>query len=323
MTEYPSYSLSTPLCSESLANLHETFDSVWGPVADHDGTHRLQQLDKNTSVDFGKICRLPLKKLLLPANQSVWRNQCDVYSRTTPTKHIAVIGLPLCELQGAWYLDQVFAEEKEYQQRRAKIVLIGTPCEPKESCRCHYKMPFCGGYFISEQRLWLIGDKPQLLPGLENMVVGDVQNRPLPVPAPMANQVETCTIDQFINSNKAALWQEESQSCLSCGACSAVCPTCYCFDLLDDLKLNGEVNRLQVWDNCFFPEHAQVAGGHNFRASRAERLRFRFEHKKFGFGSLRGVNSCTGCGRCDEACPVGITLERVNDALIAEAPHAQ
>jgi ferredoxin len=322
MTNYPSYRLSTPSARDLVSCLHDTFDAVWGPVANDDGTYRLQHLDKDRSVSLGKLCRLPLKKLLLPAHQPVWQSHDDLFSKNH-TGEIVVTGLPACELQGAWYLDRVFANEREYQQRRSKIILIGASCEPRESCRCRQDMPFCGDYFIAQERLWLLGEKPQLLPGMEKLVTGNPERHPLPWPTPGKSQIPPPKIEQFLNNQNSNLWQEESSSCLSCGACSAVCPTCYCFDLIDDLTLNGDISRHQVWDNCFFPEHGQVAGGHDFRASRAERLRFRYEHKKLGFGSLRGVDSCTGCGRCDDACPVGISLENVSKALMEKENYAQ
>lgn len=321
MVTCPSYLLSVSSAAEIVATLHDVFDSVWAPVADNDGTYRLQRLDKDTTPSFGKLCRLPLKKLLLPAGETVWQSQNGSFQTIPVKESAAVIGLPLCELQGAWYLDQVFAEEEEYRQRRARLSLFGSPCEPTESCRCRNDIPFGGDYFISGERLWLVGDKQTLPQYLQNIVTGKVEKRPLALPEPMTEQATSCTAEQFLQSCDSTLWQEESKACLSCGACSAVCPTCYCFDMIDNSTLREGVQRQRVWDNCFFHEHGQVAGGYDFRASRAERLKFRYEHKTFGFGSLRGVNACTGCARCDQACPVGIRLERITEAILAEQAH--
>jgi ferredoxin len=77
------------------------------------------------------------------------------------------------------------------------------------------------------------------------------------------------------------------------------------------------VTKKRVWDNCFFEEHSKIAGGMNFRAGRAARLKFRIEHKLFGFGKMRGQDSCVGCGRCLQACPADIDLVSILEELAA------
>ncbi len=118
----------------------------------------------------------------------------------------------------------------------------------------------------------------------------------------------------FTLNYRSVLWQELGDRCLSCGACNIVCPTCFCFDVQDEVDLMFKSGkRYRVWDSCQTNQFASVAGGHNFRPNRAERLRHRFFHK---FKYLTGAFSqegCVGCGRCAEACLVGINpIEVVN-----------
>jgi ferredoxin len=62
------------------------------------------------------------------------------------------------------------------------------------------------------------------------------------------------------------LWRELGERCLSCGSCSMVCPTCYCYDVADRVELGTRAgSRLRRWDACLFASHALVAGGENFR----------------------------------------------------------
>jgi ferredoxin len=51
-----------------------------------------------------------------------------------------------------------------------------------------------------------------------------------------------------------------------------------------------------------------VAGGHNPRALKGQRLRNRFFCKFYYVPEDYGVPGCVGCGRCIEVCPVNIDI---------------
>ena len=99
------------------------------------------------------------------------------------------------------------------------------------------------------------------------------------------------------------LWEEQASKCLSCGTCNLVCPTCYCFDIQDDMDLDlvhGE--RIRRWDGCLLQDFAKVATGENFRETRASRYRHRFYRKGLYLFRLLDDMACVGCGRCASAC---------------------
>lgn len=111
-------------------------------------------------------------------------------------------------------------------------------------------------------------------------------------------------IPQLLEHSEGSLfWEEKAGKCLSCGTCNLVCPTCYCFDVLDDMELdlsNGE--RLRRWDGCLLQDFARVATGENFRETRASRYRHRFFRKGLYLFKVLDDVACVGCGRCASSC---------------------
>ncbi len=102
-------------------------------------------------------------------------------------------------------------------------------------------------------------------------------------------------------------WTKVSSACLSCGICTFVCPTCYCFDICDD-TIFGKGTRSRVWDACMFTDFTLEASGHNPRTQVYQRLRQKFCHKYSYHIRKYGVISCVGCGRCTRYCPVNIDI---------------
>lgn len=103
------------------------------------------------------------------------------------------------------------------------------------------------------------------------------------------------------------VWEEKAQRCFSCGSCNLVCPTCYCFDVRDDVEWSLQKGqRYRVWDGCLLSEFAAVAGGHNFRRNRADRYRHRYYRKGKYVPEKIGEVACVGCGRCITACTANI-----------------
>ncbi len=110
--------------------------------------------------------------------------------------------------------------------------------------------------------------------------------------------------DIFHNND---FWKKTASACLSCGICTFVCPTCYCFDICDE-TLFKKGTRLRVWDSCMFTDFTLEASGHNPRTNVAQRLRQKVSHKYSYSIRKYDVVSCVGCGRCIRSCPVNIDI---------------
>lgn len=98
-------------------------------------------------------------------------------------------------------------------------------------------------------------------------------------------------------------WKEISLRCLGCGACAYNCPTCHCFDIVDEGDATGGL-RVKNWDSCQFGQFTMHASGHNPRANQAQRQRQRIQHKFRIYPEKFNEILCTGCGNCTRNCPV-------------------
>ena len=109
-------------------------------------------------------------------------------------------------------------------------------------------------------------------------------------------------------------WATLSESCLGCGTCTFVCPTCQCYDIRDFDTGHG-IQRFRCWDSCMYSDFTKMAHG-NPRVSQLERFRQRFMHKLVYFpDNNNGTFGCVGCGRCLASCPISMNIVKVMKTL--------
>jgi anaerobic sulfite reductase subunit A len=113
------------------------------------------------------------------------------------------------------------------------------------------------------------------------------------------------------------LWNEYTARCIACGRCNTSCITCSCFTMQDAPfgaeKKMGE--RRRTWAGCHINGFTDMAGGHRFRESRGDRMRFKTMHKINDYHKRFGKHQCVGCGRCDDVCPQYISFARCINTL--------
>lgn len=116
------------------------------------------------------------------------------------------------------------------------------------------------------------------------------------------------------------IWEEYGSRCIKCGRCNFVCPTCTCFTMQDIFyKDNAKVGeRRRVWASCQIDGYTEMAGGHGFRKSQGDRMRFKVMHKIYDFEKRFGYPMCVGCGRCDDVCPEYISYSNCVNRLAKE-----
>ena len=113
------------------------------------------------------------------------------------------------------------------------------------------------------------------------------------------------------------VWKQTAEACVGCGACAYLCPSCHCFDVVDEGDWRRGA-RVRNWDSCAFGHFTAHATGHNPRPAQWNRDRQRVFHKFVYYPDKFGRLLCTGCGRCVDACPGGMDLIEVLQTLAAQ-----
>jgi sulfhydrogenase subunit beta (sulfur reductase) len=206
-----------------------------------------------------------------------------------------------------------------YAERRHKTTLIGLAC-PRLWDDCFCTSLGSGPDDASAVDLMLYETEPgyQILAVTEKGaallegLAAEETDEAAPPSDPSGETVPVLPPESWIALFDDAYWQRLAERCLSCHACTYVCPTCRCFDVRDDVAASGPgfayIQRLRAWDSCMAPAYRRIAGGHNPRPSKAQRLRNRY-YCKFCYSPVDfGAVACVGCGRCIAVCPVGIDI---------------
>lgn len=279
---------------------------------------------------------LPPRKYFLPPREALFSFDPkggfrDLLSEAAEPQ--VLFGVHAYDVRGLDILDRVFAQgryaDPYYIARRQHTAVIGIDFDPDAQ---HFAQSMNADFVDSGFDLFLsdIGDDYLVRVGTsrgDDMVVKSGCLLSDPTPADIAEFKRRSSERRAAYRTAIALedlpeilemeyhsevWTTLGDRCLSCGSCSMVCPTCYCFDVADEVDLGTRSGRrVRTWDSCLFKTHALIAGGENFRKSRASRIMFRYYHKQRGFVAEYGRPSCVGCGRCIGVCPAGIDIVSV------------
>jgi ferredoxin len=259
-----------------------------------------------------------------------------------------VVGAKPCDAAALPILDHVFNwdfEDGFYTARRARTTVISLACSAHDdACFCTSLGSIPDDEAGSDAILFDMGDGTfavrvvtekgkALFPGADaagqsgdtpasegKPTIGSGQPGVSPnCPAAPARKFDAARVARYLESNfESPLWKELTLACLGCGACAYTCPTCHCFDIVDEGNASGGA-RVKNWDSCQFPLFTLHASGHNPRSVQPQRQRQRLLHKFVTYPAKFNTVLCTGCGNCERNCPAGLGVLKVLEAIDREA----
>lgn len=281
----------------------------------------------NLRLDYD-VTLTPPKKFLTPPVETIARFKMkpgiavEGVVEVTPR---VLVGVHPYDLKAINQMDHIFADknnDENYLERRKQTAIISV--DPKAVS----KKSFWGGMDASNTDLGFdlhltdIGDSYTVAVGtpkgtellkkfatVTDATAEDIEKRQqikddLPKLCNRKPAVNTTDIRKLLRANyDSHAWEKRADKCYSCGSCNLVCPTCYCFDVLEsvDISLNsGE--RTRRWDGCLLEDFAAVGTGENFREEKADRIRHRIFRKGVYMDEKYGFLACVGCGRCSSVC---------------------
>jgi len=285
---------------------------------------------------------LPPKKYYFPQKEELFKFTVKPFKTGKAIEKFddfILFGVHTCDIAGIQCMDVVFRdgpEDPNYLNRKDKMTIIGVECmkycDTYANCASMGNHVPRGGYDImmtdigqayilhinSEKGERLVAGLAFIAEASENDLTTFERLRQDKKKAfreefhvPLAKIYEA-----FDESFGSPVWEDVGKRCVGCGNCTAVCPTCYCFDVQDDMALSlNEGLRYRIWNSCQMDDFAKVAGGEDFRKGTDARQRHRYYRKfKYSFDKFNRY-FCTGCGRCTRSCMAQINLVETVNAI--------
>ncbi len=292
--------------------------------------------------EYDEDCLRPersIKEMFFPRTEKLFKyhyiddGEVELKENEDFAPKTALFGTRPCDAASLPILDKVFSwdyQDNYYLKRREETCLISIACEePDEFCFCTTLGLSPASENGSDILLLKLDEKSfyarvitpkgeEICSQAEELFADTSDKAPEGCEGP---EIKTGLehIKPWLDSNfENEMWEEPGLRCLGCGSCTYVCPTCHCFDIVDEGGLKNGA-RVKNWDSCGFGLFTLHASGHNPRPTQYHRYRQRIMHKFKYYNDKFELTACVGCGRCIKSCPVDLNLADILETINTKA----
>jgi len=339
--------MAKKISKKDIAQLLKTWSQQFAVLAPSraSGVAAMAEWDgKDTSfLDWYRNTVVPPKASLLPPMEEMFRFRKDEegYQIEPPAKNgqkQLIFGIRPCDARATAILDMTFEDAYQdplYLEKRKNAVLVGLGCtNPCESCFCtsmdtgptdptnvDLMLIDIGDQFLIEEVTAKGKELTAKTSGLKEATKNDeaeAKKAKETAYNKVSRKLDTDGIkDKLLGSfDDEGFWEQVAAKCISCGICTLLCPTCYCFDINDEL-VRGEGARFRSWDSCGFALYTKMPM-ENPRSEKWRRVRQKVCHKYEFYPMTFDIIACTGCGRCIRLCPVNWDITQVIESVPAK-----
>lgn len=285
---------------------------LYGPVKFGDKVILSRVSSPDQIVWNHKRTIMPLKKILYPNGREIDKSE---------NNKIAIVGLPLCDTAALSLLLKQFSKSSLMPDRN-QLLIIASSCTPDDHCFCNqYELSKLYDYdlyvLINDNEIIIesksyrgssLAAKTGLIRSKATFAIN---------PGAKAKKFDLDKTSALINDKNRTqkFWQGIANNCFGCGACSTVCPLCFCFRQDFKSMPDGSYKKCLNWDSCFSGDFSQIQNGFDLRPANVDRL-YNWYHHKFVRGPRElGHPLCVGCGRCITACPAHLNINSIIHSL--------
>lgn len=291
---------------------------------------RYEKVNCLEQIEWKKKSDYSFKEVLIAINETLFYFTEDQTTIPKGPEKDILIFLRACDMHAVKRLDEIYLKngfEDFYYARvreRARFILMG--CE--NTCDSGFCVSMGTNKTDDYDAYIKVDDDAVIMDVKWDALIADVEEAEAVevIPDYVTENKEKVTLPKNLSNEtfKSEIWKEYGDRCIACGRCNFVCPTCTCFTMQDIFyKDNAKVGeRRRVWASCQIDGYTEMAGGHGFRKTQGERMRFKVMHKIYDYEKRFGYPMCVGCGRCDDVCPEYISYSNCVNRLAKEENEA-